>query len=67
MSFEITTQEQYYSAKQRFSELEKWIEKMENFSKWGAHQQEAIAEYSDLNTALALYEGDQFKKNMIWF
>ena len=60
----IASEEQYYSAKQRFSELEKWIDKMENVSKWGIHQQEAIAEYSDLNTALALYEGNQFKKTL---
>ncbi|MFD1139770.1 hypothetical protein ACFQ4C_01555 [Larkinella insperata] len=67
MLLEITSEEQYCSAKQRFSELEKWIDKMENFSKWGTLQLEAISEYSDLNTALALYEGNQFKKSLSLF
>lgn len=64
MLLEITSKEQYDCAKQRFSELEKWVDTLEEFSKWGVQQLEVIAEYSDLNTALAQYEGDQLKKTL---
>lgn len=58
----ITSEEQYHTAQQRFSELDKWVAEVFCLSHWGAQQVEAINEYSDLNTALAMYETSAIEK-----